>query len=78
VGDRQQKSGEYKMSMNALKQILIGEIVRNARRTEQTELLTIPRDYSKIKRELPEQKEISDLPIFNIEYQNTEQISLFA
>lgn len=43
----------------------------------QIELIPIVRDYTRLKRELPEQKEINDLPIFSIEQQTTIQLSLF-
>ena len=46
-------------------------------KTEQLELVKVPRDYTKHRRELPEQQDTQDLPLFNLEYQKTEQLSLF-
>jgi hypothetical protein len=47
-------------------------------KTEQLELVPVTHDYTKHKRELPEQQDIQDLPLFNEEYQKTEQLNLFA
>jgi len=46
--------------------------------TEQIELLEVKRDYTKYVRELPEQNnDLSELPLFNLECQHTEQLDLF-
>lgn len=50
---------------------------RPKRIIEQTTLLTVRPDYSRIKREWPEQQPIADLPLFNLESQQAEQLSLF-
>lgn len=46
-------------------------------KTEQTELLKVSRDYWRMRKELPPQKDLEELPLFNLEYQYTEQLSLF-
>jgi hypothetical protein len=44
---------------------------------EQMELLKVPRDYLKVKKELPEQLPLTDLPLFDTESQTVEQQNLF-
>jgi len=51
---------------------------KKAVKTEQTELLQVKRAWNKYQRELPIQEPIEDLPLFNLEAQHTEQLSLFG
>ena len=47
-------------------------------KTDQTELIQVKRDYSKYKKELPEQLPITDLPLFDLESQVVQQTNLFT
>jgi hypothetical protein len=73
---------EQKIQDTAFGKNLFAQIIASGQRkkitTEQTELLPdAKRAWNKYQRELPEQEPLEDLPLFNAEYQKTEQLSLF-